>query len=621
VDLAVTNMHFAGKLNIFNARNPGEVAATDGSENLFLASIPVGDQNGTPRYSAATNDASRLYVPLEDASQVSVVDLTAFKELDINPETTNVNPINLPSGSRPRAIAIGSDDRYAYVSDRNSQLIYVIDIDPYSEQYNQYVGNINLNGVSGVIKRMSVNQDATRLFVTVSEYAGTNDGHIVAINIDPEDTDDVTRKWHQQIGKIAVGNGAEGVSTTPEALKMVFTDRREEFKGYGVLTVTNNDPLSFEMSASYASLGLGSAGDYFDVNEGVDLAVMYDEATDTNYAFVAGRNSRLWGSGIPSIDGDLAGSNVGIIKDALSDNPKLVAATRPIPDGITNSLALSGDNRYLYATYPLARSTFVFDVREMIDTLGSPSLDSVPIDDINPKIDVAAGLQPIELDTFRREYEFGVPDGVEPPLATEDGFPYSVSNASDFDGLTLLPVDDDNNIATGRSTKDLTPTLRWKFEKQIRNGEGDNCECEVNEVLQEEIEYVNLYVSVFDENNGLRPDVNSWVKPEPEDNEDKNPNRVLTAKWENGVWSVFGQNNQVIASIPGDYNSFSLDNNQIKDKILTAGQEYHWYVEVKSENEIAQGKPSEFNIALQDPIQEPNTFSSITILTGGIEEA
>lgn len=172
--------------------------------------------------------------------------------------------------------------------------------------------------------------------------------------------------------------------------------------------------IFFAATTRYAKLNLGSIHDYFDVNEGVAVTITKDK----KYGFVAGFNGSNFGYGIESIDGVQAGSNIGIIKDPLSDNPLLFAATRPIPLGLTSDLALSNDDKYLYASYPLGGGVYVFDVEEMIKTLEHPTdytidqfgrpidskffdpryqrpanifdFDTVPLDDINPKISVAA---------------------------------------------------------------------------------------------------------------------------------------------------------------------------------------------------------------------------------------
>ena len=93
--------------------------------------------------------------------------------------------------------------------------------------------------------------------------------------------------------------------------------------------------------------------------------------------WVAIRTPKFFGQEIASVDGDpRAGSNIGIIKDPLT-NPQLVAATRPIPDGLTTDLVLSSDSKYLYASYPNLSGAngkvYVFDTEEFVKTVTNPA--------------------------------------------------------------------------------------------------------------------------------------------------------------------------------------------------------------------------------------------------------
>ena len=137
--------------------------------------------------------------------------------------------------------------------------------------------------------------------------------------------------------------------------------------GFGVLTVSD-DPLNWVPTTLYTNLTLTDNRNVFEVNEGVAVTV----TKDGRYAFVAGRNSKK----ITGLDANpLAGGNIGIIKDPLGPNPKLVAATEPVPGVLTNNVALSGDGKYLIGSYPNldgSGSAYVFDVEEIIKTVANP---------------------------------------------------------------------------------------------------------------------------------------------------------------------------------------------------------------------------------------------------------
>lgn len=596
VELALVPKTESDSINVFNAFNPEQVIAQsqEGSKDLLLGEIPVGteDIDDRPRHAAVTSNASRAYVPLEQSGRVAVVDVTGLQQLDTNPNKDGINPIDLPAGAKPDSIAIDPRDRYAYVGDRQKGAIYVIDINPFSQNYNKCIGTIEVDDAPKGLRKMAINSDGTRLFVTAPNSSDSGKGQILVFNIDPNDRPtnpaQNTRSWHRQIGKIEAGLGLEGIAATPDPLKMIFTNRNEDARGFGAITY-NSDPRSFAATVKYAQLTLGSIHDYFDVNEAMDVAI----TNDGNYAFIAARNGRWFGTGVESIDGPKAGSNIGIIKDPLT-NPKLVAATRPIPMGLTNGLALSSNDKYLYAAYPGVESTFAFDVEEIIKTVNEKTaqeLSTTPIDEFNPLIDIAADLN-----------NEGRPQNPKnAPLATI-GQPNSVAMASSRPVVNMLTPLGVSNEQT------LTPTFRWNFDGQDDN-HGDLCASPVDD---DDVLEVNLYISVFPEDLGLLPE-DRW-EFDMNSEKDYNPNRILTATWtEADDWTLNGQ------PVGGDGNSkyqFTLP----EDRMLTAGQKYYWAVKVKyNDGRVKYAKTNQsFEIELPS-IAQPKTFSSVTVLTRGLE--
>ncbi|WP_044172758.1 DUF4114 domain-containing protein, partial [Kamptonema formosum] len=358
----------ADRLAVLDGTDPESVVEASNSSKLLLASIPVGtpERIDRPRASAVTSDGTRVYVVLESAGRVALVDPIVLQQVDTQPDIPDINPINLPAGAVPWSIVINSRNEYAYIADSARGNIYILDINPFSETYHQVVQTIAVNPASSGLRKMAISSDGRKLFVTAAN------GYIYVINIDGQDRPTAPnqneRKWHEQIGAVLTNNGADGVAATADPLKLTFTNGQQnsDAKGFGVLEVTNDDPLNFAASARYIDLSLGNVGDYFDVNEGVAVTVM----PDGRYAFVAGRNRQ--GSVLQT--DKRAGGNIGIIKDPLT-NPQLVAATRPIPQALTADLVLSNDSKYLYASYPNLNgtgSTYVFDVEEIIETLENP---------------------------------------------------------------------------------------------------------------------------------------------------------------------------------------------------------------------------------------------------------
>jgi len=504
-------------------------------------------------------------------------------------------------------------------SDQNRPNIYVLDINPNSATYHTVVQTIAIDSPSG-LQQLTINSDSRKLFITAS------DSNIHVININPLDkptnSSSNPRKWHQQIGKILTPNGAMGITTTSDPSKITFTSGNPttDGSGFGVLEITNSDPLSFVATARYANLSLGDNLDYFDVNEGVAVTVM----KDGRYAFVAGRNSR--GNNNPT--DARQGGNIGIIKNPLGPNPQLVAATRPIPGSLTNNLALSSDGKYLIASYPtfnLGGSSYVFDVEEMIKAIENPGnykldardrgvgsvgfvtnternatqadLARVPIDDINPLVSIATDYE-ITGGNWINNFAFSVPEGANRAPIGIGPNPKGLAIASVKNWLEL-----EGPIGTSESESNpLTPTFKLDLK-------GDGEECGLTGFNPDtDVKEVNLYVSVFPQGKGLLPD-DRWDGLNSAGDKDYNPNRVLTAQWKNGTWTWNG------GTKAGSSEEFTLSN----DRMLTAGQEYHWAVEAVTNKRERKVVTDKFKTLLPAPISGGNTFSSVTVLTRGLE--
>ena len=620
------------KIAIINGANPESVVTATNSSDLSIASVSVGTDDilDRPRELTVTGDGSRAYVAMDRSGRIALVDPMTRQQVDTQPNTAGINPINLPSGAEPRSIVIDPRDQYAYIADGKigSNSIYVLDINPFSSTYHQVTETIPVGTAPNGLRQIAISSDGKKLFVTAPN--GSN-SKIYAVNIDPKDRpsdpSQNPKKWNQLIGSITADEGVEGIASTVNPLAMTFTNSGKDSNGFGVLDITNNDPVSFAATTRYTNLGLGSTFDYFDVNEGVAVTVL----PDASYAFVVGRNSdtKFFGQEIPSVDGDpRAGSNIGIIKDPLT-NPQLVAGTRPIPDGFATDLALSSDSKFLYASYPnlsgAGGKVYVFDVEEFVKTLTNPGqfqvdnkgrgvglplfdsatarnatvadLSAIPIDNINPAVSIAADFQ--ILTDANNQYTYGVPPGSKRA-------PVSATNAR---GLAATPLDWLDLTGPGGDTmNDLTPTFEWNFgipDSQIRE--------------------VNLFVSTFPEGEGLLPwdqVVNlSEVLPDSgltqeekrqflsspwQEFDDFNPNRILTATWKPaGGWVWNGANRGI-----GDKNNFTLDPNVT----LTAGQTYYWAVEAINTEGERNLDFGEFNTQLESGF---SPFTSVTVLTHG----
>jgi DNA/RNA endonuclease G (NUC1) len=546
LEYALVPLTFRNELAVFNAANPlSTVEATD-SLDLLVARIPIiGAQPEDIRNVAVSSDGLIAYVPLERSGKLAIVDLKTLQQ---------VGPLlELSPGAQPFSIVLRSDDKYAYLADRRSfngkGVVYAVDIDPRSLNYGK-TQIIQVGPAAEGLRQMTLSADGTVLFVTSPSGTRFRDGQgrVFVININTKDRptvpgDNNPRKWHQEVGEIETGNGTTGITIAPRQpgaaniTQIAFTNRRNESEGFGVITITGNNYSGAEVRKT--ALGLGSTFDYFDVNEAVSVQI----TNDGKYAFVVGRNSILTAGVVPSVDGDpRAGSNVGIIKDPLTPNAKLVAATRPIPDSWANGAALSLSDKFLTVTYPGVGSTFMFDVQEMIKTIENPGSYSIdrsgrsfvnpfyhgvvipnpldlpfrsataadlarfPIDDINPDVSVAANLRPNKniINFIDRRIDYETPLGSKTNPVATGGNPFSVTQASYRDRVNLLtPQQTDENF----SESSLTPKFTWDFKLTQSIPMPTNPRDEVSPLTnnQPQIQKVELYVSVFPEGNGLLP--------------------------------------------------------------------------------------------------------------------
>lgn len=386
-DLILVAQRNSDKIQVIDAlssvqspSNPQQKPPKDLS--VGIPGTAVGTTLDRPGLLAVTSNATRAYVPLERTGRVAMVDLLARRPVDVDASTPAVDDIILPSGASPGAISIDPWDNYAYVADSGRGSIYVLDVNPDSPSYNEVVRTISVNATSG-LRQIAVSSDGRKLFATAA------DGYIYAVNIDPEDKPTVPnsnpRKWGEQIGKVLTPTGAWGLAATPDPLKMVFTNGNPntDGSGFGVLTVSD-DPLNLTPTTVYTNLTLTNNTNVFEVNEGVAVTM----TADGKYAFVAGRNSKKI---LEPNANPLAGGNIGIIQYPLGPNPKLVAATEPVPGVLTNNVTLSGDGKYLIGSYPTLSgggSAYVFDVEEIIKTVENPAyaLTTRAVEKFNPNI-------------------------------------------------------------------------------------------------------------------------------------------------------------------------------------------------------------------------------------------
>ncbi|MBY0457043.1 MAG: putative Ig domain-containing protein, partial [Gemmataceae bacterium] len=381
---------------------PGTPAA-----DALVTSIPLQTGGATRAFRvAATKDNTRAYVTLRYGAVpgVAVLDAAALHQLDADPETPQTDII--PLDGHPYDIALDEVHDYAFVSDWLAGSIWVIDINPYSEHYNQPIAAWSFPQAERGFSELAVSADGTQLVVAVNGppgYGSQPDGKLLVIDIDPTNRlPGGGGTWGSVIQTINTGKapyGVQAAQTLADGTQVIgITNFKEagrnstvEPRSYGYISrspgsKTWNAPVFLNSEDPRNELKLGFSNDSFDVTSARSLAF----TADGEYAFVLGwavPNVSYSVGGFPfyevTVNGDLstdhgerhnspypAGSSIGIIKDPFGRHgaPDLIAGLRPIPLGFPQDIAVgrNGDREYLYASYNAPGSgrggMFVYDI-------------------------------------------------------------------------------------------------------------------------------------------------------------------------------------------------------------------------------------------------------------------
>lgn len=606
-------------------------------ENVRNIHFGLGGVYGTPRQVAVTQDNTRAYVLTRE--YLWPVDALALQEV----ESQAYFPQNQPPkpwlgaihlGGRASHLIIDRRDQFLYVSDERTGLIHVVDIRPVSDVsnsidvgpftvtspfsqrgFNHVIGRIPLPDASLGLRALAITPDNRYLLAAAPNYpaGGINttqqarrttpqkpEGDVYVIDIDPTSPTywqiQLLKTGEAHVDVIPVNQYPWGLSATNDPRKVLVTHYLgAESRAVSVLERSTTG----WKKASDIPLILGTPNDSFDVESPREIVTL----PDATYAFVLGYAlpdpgsftdiaRGIYASGIPARDHGVrlaltdpnysryhAGSNIGIIEDPLGPNPRLVAATRPIPAGFPLGLALSPDGKELYATFNVPTgpsgngAVFVYDVeaitKEIADSRAageSHLLDLYAINDIvegsvgpdlsNLYIDTRAAYR-VNPDSSRFSYAFEVYEPTQAPIGIGHGAAGIAVQSPCFVRL-VDPV---------LSTPDQMPTFRW-------------------EAIGAEIKSSKIYVSTHPYGKGLFP--SDFSGP------DGNPNRIV-----NGV--DVGSDLQYV--LPGD-------------RTLTAGQTYYWGIEAVA----TDWRPCRvYGTFLVEPKQLGTPFNNVTIITHGFQ--
>jgi VCBS repeat-containing protein len=373
----------ADQLEVIRPTDQGDTAHT--MLPSLVGQILVGDldkdygiikSNANPYQVSITPNNTVAYVTMRFGGGVAAVDLLTWKEIDTDRGTIGIDTIKFNNAPNAQPFDVVTSNLYAFVSEESDSgghgLIYVIDIDPRSDNYNKHVLTLQVEDAGFGLRGLSLTPDNKQLLIAApsvphfqTQDSSTRGGKIVVIDI--SNIADLISKSAGLGASTLIGSkqvfAANNALQDPNAVQTLvgpggtlyaaFVDTTQDAVGVVILVNTSGVWTEFNR----IPLTLGPIDDSFDVNNGVDITF----TEDLTYAFVYGRNDIA-----DSISHDPndprselsqpAGSNIGVIRDPfkmLHDGSftGLVAATRMIPIAFGEDVTLSADNSILYGSY------------------------------------------------------------------------------------------------------------------------------------------------------------------------------------------------------------------------------------------------------------------------------
>ncbi|MEM6692631.1 MAG: hypothetical protein AAF664_24590, partial [Planctomycetota bacterium] len=268
-DDVVTVLNLNGSVTSVNTGGPQR-------RPQVVAHIPLGvgtpgreDASEAPRKSIPSADGSLLYVTLEKAGAIAVVDAVGLQEVDtvpldpLNPvESVGIQPIKLLDSATPFDLTTDPNGDYLFISDRVQSTIYVVDIDRFSPTFHQLLGSVNLGAARGGgvtygllgLRGIAVSSDGKNLFVAapaqdVHQSAVGQQGAVLRLSLEGlqersrlgagrDDSNEVLPLSFnpEELGSvIPVGPAPFEITATEDADVVLVTDRVNDRRALGVI--------------------------------------------------------------------------------------------------------------------------------------------------------------------------------------------------------------------------------------------------------------------------------------------------------------------------------------------------------------------------------------------------
>ncbi|MCA9264247.1 MAG: hypothetical protein KDA60_10385, partial [Planctomycetales bacterium] len=386
----------------------GAVARTGGGATFFQVDV---NQNqvaaqfdfGGGTDTVFTPDQTRAYVVAGD--KVAVVDAMALRQIDANPATSELDYISIPGNPFIHQIATDPASHFLFVAG-GAPTVWVVDIRPNSSSFHQVIRTLNLPDTRRTSSGVAVSPDGTRLLVGTGP--GWDSGGIAIFALDPDNeptsAQPIPEGWGELIEHVQLDGAPNKIVATSDPKRFGFTYR------YRVTTMSSypgSQTQSQKNLMRFGTLTLATGGaEVGRVNTRVEgghrsplvepnyfgpyLSVLtpYDVTFTENleYAFIAEWQLHL----IFGFGGE-RGGKVGVVKDPFGSNPVYLGATTPIDGAYVDSIAISGDNSRVFASYAGFGEVLVMDTAALAaagEDLDPSGRETQPLDKVNPNLHI-----------------------------------------------------------------------------------------------------------------------------------------------------------------------------------------------------------------------------------------
>ncbi|WP_415233615.1 putative Ig domain-containing protein, partial [Pseudorhodobacter sp.] len=484
----------------------------------LIVRIPIGDLDATgaptgqttsPQKVAVTPDGTRLYVSLKGVGGIAVVDAVMYRQIDANVRKDGINYIEIPGNPALTELFFDTSGRRLYTIDTKSSMIYVIGTDqndPFT--YNKVIASAELGGKQWTNLDATLTPDFQQLVVTqLDTKGGQAGGRVVIYDLDllnaelAKPAPAIETALVMEFGAKENGNGTflrnpRAVQTrygVDDGLARIivldnnYMNRAEAYPGSIFVFKRDSGGAWARDSVTYfafpPSVGADPFIDPFTIADPVDIVF----SRDGKLAFVLGQrrfNSEMMERNPNKAAEEFgifssqyynpAGSNIAVMTGVLGgDNglpPKVVAATRGIPQSWGTALGLTSDGGEVVMSGGRLGTTLVYDIQkieELLATLlakhktSNPNLSMLydyPIDDFTTAGDFNKFGRPVTAPEYEYEIDERALFALYPWQDAAGHFKLEVGTPPGFERRTPIVTGGVVNGSTGlRSSINMTP--------------------------------------------------------------------------------------------------------------------------------------------------------------------